>query len=180
MTEARDWNHGVYMGATCSSETTAAAKGAVGVLRRDPMAMLPFIGYHVGDYLQHWIDMGNKTEESKLPKVFYVNWFRKSAEGKFLWPGFGDNSRVLAWMIDMLEGKAKGQETPVGIIPAAGELNVEGLGLAPEIVDEVTRYVAHEWADELPRLETWLDSFGQKLPQEIRTELDALTKAVQA
>ena len=180
VTEARDWNHGVYMGATCSSETTAAAKGAVGVLRRDPMAMLPFIGYHVGDYLQHWIDMGNKTEESKLPKVFYVNWFRKSAEGKFLWPGFGDNSRVLAWMIDMLEGKAKGQETPVGIIPAAGELNVEGLGLAPEIVDEVTRYVAHEWADELPRLETWLDSFGQKLPQEIRTELDALTKAVQA
>ncbi|MDN5564549.1 MULTISPECIES: phosphoenolpyruvate carboxykinase (GTP) [Luteococcus] len=178
VTQARDWNHGVYMGATCSSETTAAAKGAVGVLRRDPMAMLPFIGYHVGDYLQHWVDMGNKTTEDKLPKIFYTNWFRKGADGKFVWPGFGDNSRVLKWMIDRLEGKAEGQETPVGIVPAAGELDVEGLDMTPEAVEECTRYVAHEWADELPRLESWLESFGSKLPPSISAELDKVREGV--
>ena len=176
--QSRDWKHGVYMGATCSSETTAAAKGAVGVLRRDPMAMLPFLGYHVGDYLQHWLDMGNKTDEDKLPKVFYTNWFRKGADGKFLWPGFGENSRVLKWMIDRLEGNVQGEETPVGIVPAKGELDVSGLDIDDAVVEECTRYVAHEWADELPRLENWLESFGHKLPKEIADELDVVREAV--
>ncbi|MFC6359724.1 phosphoenolpyruvate carboxykinase (GTP) [Luteococcus peritonei] len=178
VTQSRDWKHGVYMGATCSSETTAAAKGAVGVLRRDPMAMLPFLGYHVGDYLQHWLDMGDKTEADKLPKVFYTNWFRKGADGKFLWPGFGENSRVLKWMIDRLEGKVEGQETPVGIVPGKGELDIDGLGIGEDVVEECTRYVPHEWADELPRLENWLESFGHKLPQEIADELDIVREAV--
>ncbi|WP_394275946.1 phosphoenolpyruvate carboxykinase (GTP) [Luteococcus sp.] len=178
VTQARDWNHGVYMGATCSSETTAAAKGAVGVLRRDPMAMLPFIGYHVGDYLQHWIDMGNKTDEDKLPKIFYTNWFRKSADGDFLWPGFGENSRVLKWMIDRIEGKVEGVESPIGILPGDGELDVEGLELDEAGVKECTQFVPHEWADELPRLESWLGSFGNKLPKPITDELDKVREAV--
>ncbi|GAA1370995.1 phosphoenolpyruvate carboxykinase (GTP) [Luteococcus sanguinis] len=180
VTQSRDWTHGVFMGATCSSETTAAAKGAVGVLRRDPMAMLPFCGYHVGDYLQHWLDMGAKQGEENMPTVFYVNWFRKSAEGKFLWPGFGDNSRVLKWMIDRLEGKVQGQETPVGVIPAEGELDIEGLGIDQAVVDECTRYVAHEWADELPRLENWFEGFGHKLPKPLAGELDKVRDAVKA
>ena len=177
VTQARDWEHGVFMGATCSSETTAAATGAVGVLRRDPMAMLPFIGYHAADYLQHWYDVTDGRDEDKLPKIFYVNWFRRNAEGDFLWPGFGENSRVLKWVIERLEGKVGAVETPLGFIPNVEDLDTEGLDLDPAILEEVVRYVPAEWEDELPRLERWLESFGEKLPRQLGEELDRL-KAV--
>ena len=125
VTEARDWQHGVFLGATLSSETTAAATGAVGVVRRDPMAMLPFIGYDAGDYFAHWIDVGKGADAQKLPKIFYVNWFRRDADGGFLWPGFGENSRVLKWVVDRLEGTAAAIETPIGHVPTAGALDVD-------------------------------------------------------
>ena len=127
VTQARDWQHGVFMGATMGSEQTAAAEGKVGTVRRDPMAMLPFLGYHVGDYFQHWLDLGKNSDESKLPKVFFVNWFRRGEGGKFLWPGFGENSRVLKWIVDRIEHQAGGQDTPIGIVPTAEDLDLDGL-----------------------------------------------------
>ncbi len=129
--EARDWLHGVFMGATLSSETTAAATGEVGVVRRDPMAMLPFIGYNAGDYFGHWIDVGKEADASKLPKIFYVNWFRRDDDGGFLWPGFGENSRVLKWVVERIEGRAAAVETPIGHVPTADSLDVDGPGLTP-------------------------------------------------
>ena len=169
--QSRNWQHGVFMGATCSSETTAAAKGAVGVLRRDPMAMLPFIGYHVGDYLRHWIRLGERTTPDKLPKIFYVNWFRRDAEGRFLWPGFGENCRVLKWIVERLEGKVEAVETPAGLLPEKKDIDVEGLGISDEHLEQVLRYVPQEWADELPRMRRWLRSLGLKVPQEVHDEL---------
>ena len=169
--QSRSWQHGVFMGATCSSETTAAAKGAVGVLRRDPMAMLPFIGYHVGDYLRHWIRLGERTTPDKLPKIFYVNWFRRDAEGRFLWPGFGENCRVLKWIVERLEGKVEAVETPAGLLPEKKDIDVEGLGISDEHLEQVLRYVPQEWADELPRMRRWLRSLGLKVPQEVHDEL---------
>ncbi len=173
VTQARDWNHGVFIGSTVSSETTAAQAGAVGVVRRDPMAMLPFIGYNAGDYLQHWVDLGKKHAEA-LPQVFLVNWFRRDADGGFAWPGFGDNSRVLKWIIERLEGKAEGVETPIGTIPADGELDVSGLTESPEQIDAARRFVAAEWAAELPLIDEWYDKFGDKLPKELADELAGL------
>ena len=126
VTEARDWVHGTFMGATLSSETTAAAVGQVGVVRRDPMAMLPFIGYDAGDYFNHWITIGKDNDASKLPKIFYVNWFRRDDEGDFLWPGFGENSRVLKWVVERIEGQAAAVETPIGHVPAPGSLDIDG------------------------------------------------------
>ena len=120
VTEARDWNHGTFLGATLSSETTAAAVGAVGVVRRDPMAMLPFIGYNAGDYFGHWVGIGKDNDAAKLPKIFYVNWFRRGDDGGFLWPGFGENSRVLKWVIERIDGQAAAVETPIGHVPAPG------------------------------------------------------------
>ena len=137
VTESRDWQHGVFLGATLSSETTAAATGAVGVVRRDPMAMLPFIGYNAGDYFGHWISVGKSADASKLPRIFYVNWFRRDADGRFLWPGFGENIRVLKWAIERIEGTAAAVETPVGYVPAAGALDVSGLDLDPADLDAV-------------------------------------------
>ena len=169
--QARNWEHGVFMGATCSSETTAAAKGAVGVLRRDPMAMLPFIGYHVGDYFQHWLDMGEKAEPQKLPKIFYVNWFRRDADGNFLWPGFGENSRALKWMVDRIEGRVDAIDTPAGLLPHPEDIDVEGLDLDPEVLQKVVGFHVQEWKDELPRIRRWLRSLGRKVPQEINDEL---------
>lgn len=171
VSQSRNWHHGVFMGATCSSETTAAASGAVGVLRRDPMAMLPFIGYHVGDYFQHWIDMAERTTPDKLPKVFYVNWFRRDADGHFLWPGFGENSRVLKWIVERLEGRVDAIDTPAGLLPYKEDIDISGLTISDEHLDEVTRYVPGEWADELPRIRRWLRSLGRKVPQEIHDEL---------
>ncbi len=174
------WEHGVFLGATMSSETTAAAKGAVGVVRRDPMAMRPFIGYHVTDYLDHWIDMGRKHDPEKMPKIFYVNWFRKDADGNFLWPGFGENSRVLKWMIDRIEGRVEAIETPIGWLPDPADIDTEGLDLAPEVVAEVARFAANEWNDEYPRLVEWLESMGRRLPEELEEELNRLGTALGA
>ena len=139
VTEARDWTHGTFMGATLSSETTAAAVGAVGVVRRDPMAMLPFIGYNAGDYFNHWINMGKDNDASKLPRIFYVNWFRRDEDGGFLWPGFGENSRVLKWVVERIEGQAAAVETPIGHVPAPGSLDIDGLDMTPEAIEAALR-----------------------------------------
>jgi phosphoenolpyruvate carboxykinase (GTP) len=174
VTESRDWQHGVFLGATLSSETTAAATGAVGVVRRDPMAMLPFIGYNAGDYFAHWIATGKGADSSKLPRIFYVNWFRRDADGKFLWPGFGENIRVLKWAVERIEGSAAAVETPVGYVPAPGSLDVSGLGMASEELSSVTAVDADEWRDELPQIEEWFTTVGEQLPSGMRDELDAL------
>jgi phosphoenolpyruvate carboxykinase (GTP) len=174
VTESRDWQHGVFLGATLSSETTAAATGEVGVVRRDPMAMLPFIGYNAGDYLGHWIATGKGADASKLPRIFYVNWFRRDAGGGFLWPGFGENIRVLKWAIERIEGTAAAVETPVGYVPAAGSLDVSGLDLDPADVSSVTEVNPAEWRDELPQIEEWFTKIGEQLPSGMRDELEGL------
>jgi len=174
VTEARDWTHGTFMGATLSSETTAAAVGAVGVVRRDPMAMLPFIGYHAGDYINHWIEMGKDNDESKLPKIYYVNWFRRDDEGGFLWPGFGENSRVLKWVIERLEGTAAAVETPIGLVPAPGSLDIDGLDLTEDQVRQALEFDPEEWRAEIPQIQEWFEKFGEQLPAVLWTELDAL------
>ena len=174
VTEARDWVHGTFMGATLSSETTAAAVGQVGVVRRDPMAMLPFIGYHAGDYFNHWITMGKDNDASKLPKIFYVNWFRRDDEGDFLWPGFGENSRVLKWVVERMEGQAAAVETPIGHVPAPGSLDVDGLDMTPEQVEAALRVDPEEWKAELPQIQEWFEKFGDQLPAVLWTELDGL------
>jgi phosphoenolpyruvate carboxykinase (GTP) len=174
VTESRDWQHGTFMGATLSSETTAAAKGKVGVVRRDPMAMLPFIGYHAGDYFQHWIDTGKRADADKLPKIFYVNWFRRDADKKFLWPGFGENSRVLKWAVERLEGKAAAVETPIGYVPTADDLDLSGLDASKEDIEAALKFDADEWRAEIPLIEEWFEKIGEKLPTLLRAELDAL------
>jgi phosphoenolpyruvate carboxykinase (GTP) len=174
VTQANDWQHGVFIGATLGSEQTAAAEGKVGTVRRDPMAMLPFIGYNVGDYMQHWIDIGKNSDESKLPKVFFVNWFRRGDDGRFLWPGFGENSRVLKWIIERVEGKASGKTTPIGIVPTAEDLDLEGLDADPDDVQDALTVNAEEWRDELPLIEEWFEFVGEKLPTGIKDEFDAL------
>jgi phosphoenolpyruvate carboxykinase (GTP) len=176
VTEARDWVHGVYLGATLSSETTAAAVGQVGVVRRDPMAMLPFIGYHGGDYFRHWIEMGKGTDGNadKLPKVFYVNWFRRGEDGRFLWPGFGENSRVLKWIFERLDGTAGAVESPVGFLPAPGALDLSGLDLPADDVDAALAVDVDEWKAEIPQVAAWFEKFGDKLPGVLWSELDAL------
>ena len=174
VTQARDWQHGVFIGATLGSEQTAAAEGKVGAIRRDPMAMLPFLGYNVGDYFQHWIDLGKNSDESKMPKVFFVNWFRRGDDGRFLWPGFGENSRVLKWAIERIEHKADGRTTPIGIVPSAENLDLEGLDVDAADVDEALAVNAAEWRDELPLIEEWFEFVGEKLPTGIKDEFDAL------
>jgi phosphoenolpyruvate carboxykinase (GTP) len=174
VTESRDWQHGTFMGATLSSETTAAAKGKVGVVRRDPMAMLPFIGYHAGDYFQHWIDTGKRADADKLPKIFYVNWFRRDENKKFLWPGFGENSRVLKWAIERLEGKAAATETPIGYVPTADDLDLSGLDTSRADIEASLEFNADEWRAEIPLIEEWFEKIGEKLPTLLRAELDAL------
>jgi phosphoenolpyruvate carboxykinase (GTP) len=174
VTESRDWQHGVFLGATLSSETTAAATGAVGVVRRDPMAMLPFIGYNAGDYFGHWISVGKHADAAKLPRIFYVNWFRRDADGRFLWPGFGENIRVLKWAIERLEGTAAAEETPVGYVPAAGALDVSGLDMVPADLDAVSSVDVEEWRSELPQIEEWFAKIGDQLPTGMRDELEAL------
>ncbi|MDQ3484652.1 MAG: phosphoenolpyruvate carboxykinase (GTP), partial [Actinomycetota bacterium] len=177
--EARDWVHGTFLGATLSSETTAAATGQVGVVRRDPMAMLPFIGYNAGDYFNHWITVGKDNDASKLPKIFYVNWFRRAqlddgSEGDFLWPGFGENSRVLKWVVERIEGQAAAVETPIGHVPAPGALDTEGLDLTDDALTAVLDVDVEEWKEEIPQIQEWFDKFGDDLPAVLWTELDGL------
>ena len=172
--EARDWAHGTFLGATLSSETTAAAVGQVGVVRRDPMAMLPFIGYHAGDYFGHWINMGKENDEAKLPRIFYVNWFRRDDEGGFLWPGFGENSRVLKWVVERIEGQAAAVETPIGHVPAPGSLDVDGLDMTEEALTAALAVDPEEWKAEIPQIQEWFEKFGDQLPTVLWTELDGL------
>jgi phosphoenolpyruvate carboxykinase (GTP) len=174
ITQARDWQHGVFIGATLGSEQTAAAEGKVGTVRRDPMAMLPFMGYNVGDYMQHWIDIGKNSDESKMPAVFFVNWFRRGDDGRFLWPGFGENSRVLKWAIERIEHRADGKTTPIGIVPTAADMDLSDLDVSAADVDEALAVNAEEWRKELPLIEEWFEFVGEKLPTGIKDEFDAL------
>jgi len=174
VTQARDWQHGVFIGATLGSEKTAAAEGQVGTVRRDPMAMLPFLGYNAGDYCQHWLDLGKNADDSKLPKIFFVNWFRRGADGRFLWPGFGENSRVLKWIVERVEGKANGVSTPIGIVPGSADLDVNGLDVDDADVAEALAVNPEEWRAELPQIEEWFEFLGEKLPAGVRDEFEAL------
>lgn len=167
--EAFDWDHGVFVGATAASETTAANIGAVGNLRRDPFAMKPFCGYNMGDYFQHWFNMGEKLG-SKAPRIFYVNWFRKSQDGKFLWPGFSDNSRVLKWMCERIDGRAGAQKTPIGLIPDEGSLDLGGLNISHKNMDELMRINPEEWKAEIPDIEKHFSTFGNRLPEKLKKQ----------
>jgi phosphoenolpyruvate carboxykinase (GTP) len=174
VTEARDWTHGTFMGATLSSETTAAATGAVGVVRRDPMAMLPFIGYNAGDYFNHWVTMGKENDASRMPRIFYVNWFRRDEDGGFLWPGFGENSRVLKWVVERIDGQAEAVETPIGHVPTPESLDTDGLDMAPEALEAALAVDVEEWKAEIPQITEWFEKFGENLPATLWTELDGL------
>ena len=173
VTETKDWTHGVFMGSVLSSETTAAATGAVGVVRRDPMAMRPFIGYNVGDYLQHWINIGN-TEGAQLPKIFYVNWFRRDDDNSFLWPGFSENSRVLKWVFERVTGTADAQESPLGLTPVEGGLDTEGLDFTDEQLRKALAIKPEEWETELGLIEEWYAELGDSVPAELRAEVENL------
>jgi phosphoenolpyruvate carboxykinase (GTP) len=174
VTEARDWQHGVFMGATLSSETTAAATGAVGVVRRDPMAMLPFIGYNAGDYFAHWIEVGKGADAAKLPKIFYVNWFRRDADGNFVWPGFGENIRVIKWALQRLEGTAAAVDTPIGRVPTPEAIDADGLEMSAEDLQAALSVHVADWRAEVGGIEEWFDKIGEALPSSMRDELDAL------
>ncbi len=175
--EARSWAHGVFIGSSMASETTAAATGAVGVTRRDPMAMLPFCGYHMGDYLAHWLNMGRSV--SAPPKIFHVNWFRTDEEGRFLWPGFGDNLRVLEWILDRCDGKAHGVETPIGTLPSAEDLNLEGCPITQEALASILTVDSQLWTREAEQIRIFYERFGDKLPQALAEELDGLEARLQ-
>ena len=159
-----------------SSAQTAAAEGTVGVVRRDPMAMLPFIGYAAGDYVQNWLDMEDKIGEANMPKIFLVNWFRRNDAGKFSWPGFGENSRVLKWVVERLEGQGQGTETPIGVVPTEDALDLTGLDISKDNLINSIQFVAEEWHDEIPMIEEWFTKFGDKLPAAMTEELEGLKK----
>jgi phosphoenolpyruvate carboxykinase (GTP) len=177
VSQSFDWDHGVYMGATAASEATAAALDVKGSIRRDPMAMLPFCGYHIGDYWQHWFNMGDKLG-AKAPKIFYANWFRKSPEGKWLWPGFGENIRVLKWMCERVEDNVGAVETPVGYVPKAGDLDVSGLKISEAEMTELLRIDVDGWKGEVPEIETYLKTAGARLPARMKAQLAGLKKRV--
>jgi phosphoenolpyruvate carboxykinase (GTP) len=174
VTESFNWEHGVFLGSIMSSETTAAAAGAVGRLRFDPFAMLPFCGYNMGDYFAHWLDIGTSTQAGKLPKLFWVNWFRRDDDGKFLWPGFGDNSRVLEWVLGRVDGNAAAIDTPIGRVPAVSAINTSGLDLDPSVLTELLTLDRERWRHELPQLADHYDSLGEHLPTELHGQLSAL------
>ena len=173
--EAYDFDHGVFLGATASSETTAANIGAVGNLRRDPFAMQPFCGYNMGDYFQHWLDMGDKLGD-KAPKIFYVNWFRKTADGRWLWPGFGENSRVLKWMCDRVEGKVDAVKTPIGLLPKKENLDLKGLSISATDMEELLKVDIDSWKKEIPDIEKHFAQFGDRLPVRLKKQLEELSK----
>jgi phosphoenolpyruvate carboxykinase (GTP) len=172
--EAFDWEHGVFMGSACGSETTAAALGAAGVLRRDPFAMLPFCGYNMGDYFAHWLSFAQKTDRAKLPRVYFVNWFRKSADGKFLWPGYGENSRVLKWICERVEGTGKAQRTPIGNLPAPDALDLSGLNLSAEDLKLLLTVDAPGWQNEVADVAANYAKLDSHLPKALSDQLDAL------
>jgi phosphoenolpyruvate carboxykinase (GTP) len=169
-----DWEHGVFLGSIMASETTAAAAGAVGNLRRDPFAMLPFCGYNMADYFAHWLEVGAAGDPAKLPKIFYVNWFRKNADGKWLWPGYGENSRVLEWVFERVSGGGDAIETPIGHIPAPGAIDIEGTDVSKEDLEELLRVDRDEWRAEVPLIREHFAKFGDRLPPELLTAVDDL------
>jgi phosphoenolpyruvate carboxykinase (GTP) len=176
ITESYDWNHGVYMGSSSSSEMTAAAAGTIGKLRHDPFAMLPFCGYHMGDYFNHWIQIGKKSDESKLPKIFYVNWFRKDENGKFMWPGYGDNIRALKWALERVDGTGKFVNTPMGKIPDINEFDVSGLDISKDALEKLFTVSPEEGINELNEMREYYKIFGDRIPKELIEELDKLEK----
>ncbi len=172
--EAFNWQHGTFIGSIASSERTAAAAGTVGELRRDPMAMLPFCGYNMGDYFSHWLKMGAKTEANKLPRIFYVNWFRKDADGGWLWPGFGENSRVLKWIVDRISGKGEAVETPIGYLPTTDGIDTSGLDVSEQQMEELLHVNTNEWLNEIQSIREHYERFEDTLPKALSDELDAL------
>jgi phosphoenolpyruvate carboxykinase (GTP) len=176
VTESFDWQHGVFLGSIMSSETTAAQAGAVGKLRFDPFAMLPFCGYNMGDYFAHWLEIGKQADQSKLPRLFWVNWFRKGDDGTFLWPGFGDNSRVLAWVLERVAGTGSATDTPIGRVPTAGAIDTSGLDVGEATMAELVRVDAEGWRQEIPQIEEHYQFIGERLPPELRDELANLEK----
>jgi len=173
VSEALSWEHGVFLGSVMSSEKTAAAAGTVGQVRRDPFAMLPFCGYNFGDYFQHWLDIGNQSG-ANLPKLFYVNWFRKDQEGQFIWPGFGENARVLKWVLERIAGSADAVETPIGMVPRTEDLDVSGLELGTEALEALLAVDQDEWRNELSLIEEHYEAIGDRLPSEMRVQLERL------
>ncbi|WP_183358400.1 phosphoenolpyruvate carboxykinase (GTP) [Garicola koreensis] len=180
VTESRDWNHGIFFGSTLSSETTAAAEGQVGTVRRDPMAMLPFIGYDAGDYLKHWVEVSGRAEPQHLPKIFLVNWFRRGRDGTIAWPGFAENTRVLKWVVERIEGTAGAEETPIGLIPTKDSLDTDGLDISDEALEDSLRVDVEEWKQELTGIEEWFANFGDSLPASIQAELEELRTRINA
>ena len=175
--ESFDWEHGVFMGSIMGSEITAAAiSNNIGQVRRDPFAMLPFIGYHVADYLKHWLEVGAKSEESKLPKIFYVNWFRKDKDGKWLWPGYGENSRVLKWICERVSGEGKAVKTPIGYMPTEDAIDTAGLDINTADMAELLKVNKEEWLNEVESIRKHYANYGEKLPKELVAQLDALEK----
>ena len=179
--EARDWEHGVFLGSTMASEKTAAAAGTVGELRFDPMAMLPFCGYNMADYFAHWLEIGRR-EGAKLPKVYYVNWFRKDDDGRFLWPGFGENSRVLAWIFRRSEGKADAVETAIGMVPPVGDggIDTSGLDISEEAMEQLLDVDPDAWKAQLPQVHEHYAQFGDRLPAEMRALLEQFEQRLDA
>ena len=171
--EAYSFDHGVFLGATASSETTAANIGAVGNLRRDPFAMQPFCGYNMADYFQHWLDMGDKLK-SKAPRIFYVNWFRKTPEGRWLWPGFGENSRVLKWMCERVEGKVDAVKTPIGLLPAIADIDMKGFSISEQDIKALLKVDIDAWKAEIPDIEKHFAQFGDRLPARLKKQFEAL------
>ena len=172
--QSRDWDHGVFLGSIMASETTAAATGAVGKLRRDPFAMLPFCGYNMADYFAHWLDVGASADPEKLPKIFYVNWFRKDEDGRWLWPGYGENSRVLSWVFDRAGGEGEAEETPIGFIPAPGSIDTEGMDISAEDMDKLLAVDLDDWRAEVPSIREHYAKFGDKIPATLTAEVDRL------
>jgi phosphoenolpyruvate carboxykinase (GTP) len=180
VTEAFDWQHGVFLASNVASEGTAAAENRIGELRRDPFAMLPFCGYHMGDYFDHWLKMGAGADAAKLPRIYFVNWFRKDAEGRFLWPGFGENSRVLEWVFRRCAGDAEAHETAIGLVPAPGDLYTGGLDVPAEDLEEVLAVDPDALREQLPQIKEHLSQFGDQLPAELKAQLDALERRLGA
>ncbi len=171
--QARDWKHGVFVGATMASETTAAAAGAVGVVRRDPMAMKPFVGYNMADYFAHWIEMGEKLGD-KAPEIFHVNWFKKDDEGNFMWPGFGDNMRVLLWILDRVSGKADAHDSEIGLLPTASDIDTTGLDMSAEDLDALLSVDKEAWKEDVENIKEYFAQFGDRLPADIKHQLEVL------
>ena len=177
--EALSWRHGTFLGSIMSSETTAAAAGKVGALRHDPFAMLPFCGYHMGDYFGHWLKTGARADAAKLPRIFHVNWFRKGEDGKFLWPGYGENSRVLKWVFERVQGTGKAVDTPIGRLPAPGALDLSGLRLPEAALRALLRVDVEGWNTEVLLIKEHYERFGSRLPQGLSDELAALEQRLQ-